>query len=257
MSGQPPQAPDDGLGSYVYAVVDADTSLPEGLEGLDGAPVRTVACGAVAAVVADVAVERPPGRRADLMAHSQVVDALAAELVVVPVQFGSLLPDDESVVEDFLRPNEPRFLEHLESLDGRTQFTLRASYHEGTALAEVVQADPEIADLRRRTRELPEDEGYSMRVRLGELVSRAMEHKREDDAAVLLDAVAPYVAAQVPRTGGGLDHVLDVALLVDDERRGELEQHLESLAEAVHERIRLRLMGPMAPYDFVGGDSWG
>ena len=45
-----------------------------------------------------------------------------------------------------------------------------------------------------------------------------------------------------------------MALLVDDERRGELEQHLESLAEAVHERIRLRLMGPMAPYDFVGGD---
>ena len=56
------------------------------------------------------------------MAHSQVVDALAADLVVVPVQFGSLLPDDESVVEDFLRPNEPRFLEYLESLDGRTQF---------------------------------------------------------------------------------------------------------------------------------------
>ncbi len=117
-----------------------------------------------------------------------------------------------------------------------------------------MQADPEIADLRRRTRDLSEDEGYSLRVRLGELVSKAMEHKREDDAAVLLDAVAPYVAAQVPRTGGGLDHVLDVALLVDDERRGELEQHLESLAEAVHERIRLRLMGPMAPYDFVGGD---
>ena len=148
MSGQPPQAPDDGLGSYVYAVVDAGTSLPDGLDGLDGAPLRTVVCGEVAAVVADVAVERPPGRRADLMAHSQVVDTLAADLVVVPVQFGSLLPDDESVVEDFLRPNEPRFLEYLESLDGRTQFTLRATYHEETGLAEIVHADPEIADLR-------------------------------------------------------------------------------------------------------------
>jgi hypothetical protein len=254
MSGQSPQAPDDGLGSYVYAVVDADTTLPEDLDGLDGAPLRTVVCGAVAAVVADVAVERPPGRRADLMAHSRVVDALAADLVLVPVQFGSLLPDDESVVEDFLRPNEARFLEPLEALAGRTHFPLGATYHEDTALAEIVQADPEIADLRRRTRDLSDDEGYSLRVRLGELVSKAMEHKREDDAAVLLDAVAPYVAAQVPRTGGGLDHVLDVALLVDDERRSELEQHLESLAEAVHERIRLRLMGPMAPYDFVGGD---
>jgi hypothetical protein len=252
MSGSSP-TPDDGLGRYVYAVVDAGSSLPDGLEGLDGAPLRTVTCGEVAAVVADIAVERPPGRRADLLAHSRVVDALAVDLVVVPVQFGSLLPDDESVVEDFLAPQQPLFLEHLEALDGRAQFTLRASYHEGTALAEIVQSDPEIADLRRRTRDLPEDEGYSLRVRLGELVAKAMERKREDDAAVLLDAVAPHVAAQLPRSGGGLDHVLDVALLVDDERREELERHLESLAEAVHERIRLRLMGPMAPYDFVGG----
>ena len=54
----------------------------------------------------------------------------------------------------------------------------------------------------------------------------------------------------------GVEHVLDVALLVDDDRRAEFEEHLEGLAEAVHERIRLRLVGPVAPYDFVGGDAW-
>ncbi len=47
-----------------------------------------------------------------------------------------------------------------------------------------------------------------------------------------------------------------MALLVDDDRRAEFEEHLEGLAEAVHERIRLRLVGPVAPYDFVGGERW-
>ncbi len=243
----------DELGCYVYAVVAADAVLPENLEGLDGAPLRTVVSGAVAAVVADVAVERGPGRRGDLMAHSQVVDGLAADQVVVPVQFGSLMPDERSVVEDFLRLHEDRFAAYLTELEGRSQFTLRATYHEGAALAEVVRADPEIAELRARTRDLPESEGYALRVRLGELVSRAMERKREDDSAVLLDAVTPYVAAVAPRAGGGIDHVVDVATLVDDTRREEFEQQMEWLAEAVHERMRLRLMGPMAPYDFVEG----
>jgi hypothetical protein len=251
--GQPPE-PADGVGRYVYAVVDAGATLPDGLAGLDGAPLRTVLCGEVAAVVADVAVDRGPGRRKDLLAHSAVVDALAAEVVIVPVQFGAILADDDSVAEDFLRPNHDRFLAYLEALDGRTQLTLQATYHESAALAEVVAADPQIADLRRRTRELPEDAGYADRVRLGELVSRAMEHKREEDAAVLLDSVLPRVVDHVERPGSGVDHLLDVALLVDDDRVAELEEHLESLAEAVHERIRLRLMGPMAPYDFVGGD---
>lgn len=254
MSGQSPESPADGVGRYVYAVVDAGSTLPEGLDGLDGAPLRTVACGEVAAVVADVAVERGAGRRRDLLAHSAVVDGLAAELVVVPVQFGAILADDDSVVEDFLAPHHDRFLGYLEALDGRTQLTLQAAYHESAGLAEVVAADPQIADLRRRTRDLPEDAGYADRVRLGELVARAMELKREDDSAVLLDSVLPRVVDHVERPVGGVDQLLDVALLVDDDRVAELEEHLESLAEAVHERIRLRLMGPMAPYDFVGAD---
>ena len=65
--------------------------------------------------------------------------------------------------------------------------------------------------------------------------------------------VVPWVAGSRAAAGGGLDHVLDVALLVDDDRRGDFEEALEALAESVHERIRLRLVGPVAPYDFVGG----
>jgi hypothetical protein len=84
-----------------------------------------------------------------------------------------------------------------------------------------------------------------------------MELKREDDAAVLMDAVTPYAAAWSERgSGGGLDQVIDVALLVDTANLTAVEEHLEGLAEAVHERIRLRLVGPVAPYDFVGGAGW-
>ena len=45
-------------------------------------------------------------------------------------------------------------------------------------------------------------------------------------------------------------------VLVDDSRRAQFEERLEDLAEAVHERMRLRLVGPVAPYDFVGELSW-
>jgi hypothetical protein len=241
------------VGYYVYAVVPASVNLPANLTGVDDALVHAVTAGDVAAVVGEVALDRPPGRRTDLLAHSRVVDALAAEMVVVPVRFGSMLADERSVVEDLLLPEQERFADYLEELRGRAQFNVRASYHEGTALAEVVQTQPEIAELRRATRDLPEDKAYGQRVRLGELVAHAMEDKRAYDAQVLLDAMLPFVAAHSVRAGGGLEHVADVAMLVDDERREAFEQHMEWLAESVHERIRLRLMGPMAPYDFVGG----
>ena len=91
---------------------------------------------------------------------------------------------------------------------------------------------------------------------LGEKVSRAMETQAAEDSAALLDHVVPIVEERTTRAGGGMDHVLDVALLVRTERAEELEDVLESLAEAWHERIRLRLMGPVAPYDFVEVEAW-
>lgn len=69
---------------------------------------------------------------------------------------------------------------------------------------------------------------------------------------MVMGVVSPHVVAERERAGGGVDHLLDVALLVDLEHQQALEDILEELAEAVHERIHLRLVGPLAPYDFVG-----
>ena len=90
---------------------------------------------------------------------------------------------------------------------------------------------------------------------LGEAVSAAWERKRDEEGQALLSQVAPLVVdlREKPLSG---DDVLDVALLVEKSRRDELEALLEDLAEAVHERVRVRLVGPLPAYDFVGEGPW-
>lgn len=248
--------PAPGHGWFVYGVVEAGSRLPEGLTGVEDSPVHLVPHGPLAAVVGEIDLDRTSGRRGDLLAYTEVLNALAGQMPVAPVQFGSVLLDTESVVADLLDPREEELSGLLTDLAGRAQFTLRASFHEPVVLAEVVAEDPEVRRLHEHTRDLPEDAAYPERVRLGELVARAMEAKREAEAEALLEAVLPYAAAYSQRSGGGLDHVVDVALLVDDDRRADFERFLEELAEAVHERVRLRLVGPVAAYDFVGSEGW-
>ena len=101
---EPAPLPDD-VGYYVYGVVPADAGVPDDLRGLDDTEVQLIEVDGIAAAVGEVALDRPPGRRADLMAHSKVVDALADSGVVVPVQFGSVLVDRDSVREEFLAAN--------------------------------------------------------------------------------------------------------------------------------------------------------
>lgn len=241
----------EGEGCYVYGIVPADASNV-GAEGLDDAEVCLVRQGPVAAIVSVVRLERSAGRRDELLAHSRVLDTFAAAGPVVPVQFGAIVEDERAVREDVLADREQQFVELLAELSGALQFTLQARYDEATVLAELVREDPEIAALREATRDASEEESYADRVRLGELVSQRLETRRQTDEQRLLEALEPHVIAHRVRPGASIDHLADLALLVDEEQRDAFENAAEQLAADLHERARVRLMGPMAPYDFVG-----
>lgn len=244
------------VGCYVYGVVPSADPARAGLRGIDDAEVEYVEHGSVAAAVARIPLDRPPGRSSEVRAHASVVDALADPGPVVPAQFGAILSDTDQVVTELLGPRHDALVTALERLRGTRQLRLHATYVEERVLAEVVEADPAIAELHRRTARLPEGTVHPERVRLGELVSRALENKRWEDSDAVMAVVRPWIVAESPLAAGGVDHLHAVALLVEPERVAGLEEALEQLAEAVHERIRLALTGPMAPYDFVEEDAW-
>jgi hypothetical protein len=243
------------VGLYFYGVVAPGTDVAD-LCGLDDVEVEAVEHGGLAAVVSPLPLDRPPGRSAELTAHARVVDSLAAVTTVVPAQFGMLLDHDLAEVARILDAGAPRFQALLDRLEGHVQLRLRASYRPEQVLSELVSEDPLVAALRERTQHLPDGTPHPDLIRLGEAVSRALGRKRLEDAQTVLDVGLPYTSEHVVHGSSDYD-VLDVALLVDRDRLPQLEEALEDLAAVVHDRIRLRLVGPVAPYDFVGSASWG
>ena len=117
-------APAHETGCYVYGVVPRGAVVAAVL-GVDDEPVHLVEAGEVAVVVSPLALDRPPARRAELLAHSRVVDALAAAGPVVPVRFGSVVLDDEAAVDEVLADDRDlvRLLRRLAEV---VQLNLRA-----------------------------------------------------------------------------------------------------------------------------------
>ncbi len=252
-STAPGAVADTGQALYVYGIVPAaaPVALDESL-GMGGG-VRLVAAGPVAAVVEPIDPDRPLGRRRDLLTHSEVLNALALEGPVLPMRFGSVVQGEQAVTAELLAPQRERFQDLLEQVTGKVQLTLRARYELDTVLAEIVAAEPEVAELRRRTADLPEESTHFERVRLGELVAHAVDVRRERDADVVTQTLAPHCLEVLVRDAPGMDGLTELSLLVSTDRVGELEGVAEALAEEMAGRARLSLVGPMALYDFITG----
>jgi hypothetical protein len=216
-----------------------------------GEAVQLVVEGPVAALVEAVDPERPLGRRRDLVAHSTVLNTVAERGPVLPMRFGAVVQDEQAVREELLAPQRDHFAALLDEVAGKVQLTLRARYELDAVLAEVVEAEPEVAELRRRTAGLPEEATHYERVRLGELVAQAVDVRRTQDAQRIRERLAPHALDHVAREVSGMDSLADVAFLVDVERQGALEDAAEQLAAELEGRVRLSLAGPMALYDFV------
>jgi Gas vesicle synthesis protein GvpL/GvpF len=240
--------------TYVYGLIKADTAVPDGLTGLGpSGQVSTIAHGRIAAIVSDIPIDRPLGVRGDLVAHESVLDTVAAQAAVVPMRFPAVV-EEHAVVDELLAPNEDHFLALLDDLEGRAQFTLTGRYEEDAVLREVLQGDEEIRALREKVRELPEDASYYDRVRLGELIVRALEERRETEGAAIVDRLEPFAVATVTNQLAAPEDVVNVAFLVDRERQEEFENAVEDVGKDLAGRVRLRLLGPVAPYDFIPGE---
>ena len=239
---------------YVYGIVPAETSAPEGLTGLGDppAPVTLVPEGQIAAVVSEVPGEGPLGSARDLRSHARVLDTLAAGgTPVLPFRFGAVLSDAHAVEAELLSPAGAKFRGALDELNGWVQFTVRGSYHEERLLRDVLAARPDIADLREATRGMPEQAERQQLIRLGELVADAVAQARSVDSRALLERLGPHAGSYREAEVTGGDEAVHIAFLVRNGDRPRFEQAAEELALRWADRIELRLLGPLAPYDFA------
>ena len=90
-----------------------------------------------------------------------------------------------------------------------------------------------------------------MQIRIGQRIVAAIDRRRAGDADRIrseLQPVAERVNCEVSRDP---ERVADFACLVRRTDVQRFEDAVEKLAELHHEAVRMTLVGPLAPYDFV------
>lgn len=240
-------------GIYVYGILPADVQMTADMPGVGDPPsqVRLVRGDGIAALVSEVDVSRPLGTPEDLRAHEEILDASAADVPVLPLRFGAVLASDKAVAEELLEAHHGEFTDALDELDGRAEYVVKGRYVEQAILEEVLAENREAARLARKIRGADPDASRDARIQLGEIINDEITARREKDTRVLGDMMSEHAVASLVRDPTHEQDAVHVAFLVETGSEEEIEQTLDELAEKWDGRVELRLLGPMAAYDFV------
>jgi hypothetical protein len=233
--------------AYLYGLMPAEAKVPSGLTGVSGAAVEAVPLGSLQLVVSTVEPERF-GVAKDLVAHSTVLDRLIEADDVIPMAVGTFIPmPPDGVAVERLSSAYERV---RPTVAGAVQYALTVRYVEDVALGELVREDREIARLRDLTSR--NDGLRAEKMRLGERVVAGLERKADADAGRVMAAFPPARDLR-RRKREQPETVLEVMALVDRDAAQSFERGVEDLAAQHAARMRFRLLGPQAPYDFVSG----
>jgi gas vesicle protein GvpL/GvpF len=241
------------MGWYVYGIVEPDVVVLPDTRGIGDPPaaVEVVSSGAVGALVSEIKLDRPIGTSDDLLAHENLLDATVADAPVLPMRFGAVVASRDAVVDELLAPHEDEFADALRELSGEVQYVLRVRYDEGALMREILGEDRTAASLRERLAGRPPESTQDIRLELGERVNAAVEAKRNADTDALvrtLEPVSRSVSVRPPT------HDLDaahLAMLVVTDQEDPFLRTVRRIAQDGKGRVTARLLGPMAPYDFV------
>ena len=240
---------------YVYGVVPSDAEVNGRVCGL-GDPagaISLVTYDDVAAIVSDVEMSRPLGTPEDLIAHQRLLDEVAAAAVpVLPMRFGAVVSSRDAVAEELLAEHHDEFASRLADLEGLAEYIIRGRYDERALLTSVINGSDEAAGLARQIRGTSEDLTRSQRIRLGELVTAAIEQRRQSDTDRLAHSLERLCTAMSGREPTHEQDAVHLAVLTRLDRQSDLEQAVHQLASEWQDRMTVRLLGPLAPYAFVG-----
>lgn len=242
-------------GKYIYAIIEASERQEFATPGISGRSdkVYTIHHNGLAAVVSSSPIVKYPVRRDNMMAHQKVLEEAMRQFSPLPVRFCTIAEDEEKIKEKVLKARSGEFKDLLEKMRGKVELGVRAFWTNLEKIfAEIVSENEEIAQLKKKIEEeKSEQKVYAGKIKIGEMVKRALEEKKKKEAQALLDSLRILTEDFRENRVLGDRNILNASFLVRKENEEEFDRKINQLRQEFGERTKLDYFGPIPPYNFV------
>lgn len=240
---------------YVYGVIPTDDLVLFDVEGIDSADdVHTIVEGDLAIVTSSV--DRESLQNLDrasavryLSAHQRVLETVMRDYLVLPVKFGTTLPNQDAL-RMLLRQGNQLLHTTLNTYAGKQQTEVIVLWNLQHVFQEIA-AEEQITALRAQIGGRAPDETVNERIALGQMVHAALQERRTQISEQVLGQLRDLADDIIINPTMDDSMVVNVALLIDEEHQSDLDKRLDILDTLFEGKLQIRCVGPLPPYSFA------
>ena len=242
-------------GKYIYAIIETDEPREFTAPGIGGMGNRvyTTHSNGLAAVVSSSPMVKYPVSRDNTMAHQKVLEEVMKGFTVLPVRYCTIAEDEEKIKQKLLKARSREFKDLLAEMKGKVELGVRAFWTDMNAIfTETIEENPPIRQLKDLlVQETNIQRQYAGKIKIGQMVQKALEEKKKTEAQELLVALKPLSVDLRERKVYGDQNIFNTAFLVEKTKDREFDEKINELEKKLGQRTKLKYFGPIPPCNFV------
>jgi hypothetical protein len=139
----------------------------------------------------------------------------------------------------------------LDAMEGRCEMGLKAFWYEDVVFQEIVHDNPTIRRMRDGLAGRAVEETYYDRIRLGELVENELKGRRGRDSENVVNRLRPLAEKTLINPPIADHMIVNAAFLIARAKETEFDAMVRALDAELGQRLLIKSVGPVAPYNFV------
>ena len=241
-------------GKYIYCIIGAKQERNFGPIGIGGKSdeVLTISYDDLSMVVSNSPVGKLEVSRQNLLVHEKVIEEVMKEFdSVLPVRFGTIASGADEI-RNLLDRRCSEFKIALRDMDHKIELGVKGIWKNmEVVFKEIVEENQDIKKLKVKLQNDKSKKNIQAKMEIGKMVARAMEKKKEKEAARIVDALRRTAVNYKLNKAIGDDMFINAAFLVDKGREKEFDNIMDDLSEEYKNRVKFMYVGPLPVYNFI------
>lgn len=242
-------------GKYIYGIINSGKSQKFGPLGIGGLAdtVYTLGFRDIAAVISSSSIVKYPVNSDNSIAHQTVLEKVMKKHSLLPVRFCTIAEEERAIREKVLKARYEEFKNLLCQMQDKVELGVRAMWTNVSEIfEEIAKENEEIKRLKEELlRSKSKQKSYAGRMKIGEMVQKALEFKKEKEKKATLKVLSPIACDIRENRLLGDRNFLNAAFLVRKQQEEEFDKKMAELEAKYSPRVKFTYIGPVPICNFV------